>query len=208
MLYLVRHGETAANSNADELERSIQPYPLDESGLAGANHLVKTLRGMPDVRNVGEILTSPVKRAMQTAHIIGEGLGKPVRIVPELATLNTGYLAGQPAKSVRPIKHRYFDNPRAVIPGGDSLEAYTNKLAPTLKGLIESPEPHIAVTHNFVTTMTDAMKDTQGARVDIDRLKQKGPIDPAGIMVIKPDWSYLPIQPHLKSHQNVARQGS
>jgi len=72
-LYLVRHGITRANlDHVFQLDQE----PLAELGLEQAKEMVSFFRGI----KISRILSSPMKRAVETAHLLGE----EYRITPEI----------------------------------------------------------------------------------------------------------------------------
>ena len=87
-LYLIRHGQNDWN-----LEGKIQgrtDIPLNKTGLEQAAMLAKGMEHRPVTR----IFSSPLKRALQTAQIIGESRKAPVEIVEDLQEVDFGRWEG------------------------------------------------------------------------------------------------------------------
>jgi probable phosphoglycerate mutase len=109
-VWLIRHGESQGN-----LERRIQgwsDYPLTDLGRQQAAQLAERLadtvyapgskrehphRGSKDEWRecpIQELIASPLRRAAETARIIGDALGLPVRFEARLREYNFGPLNG------------------------------------------------------------------------------------------------------------------
>lgn len=95
-LYLIRHGESQGN-----LEGRIQgwvDYPLSEPGRQQAARLAERLAQpiVPGWRegSIYQLVASPLRRAAETAQIIGQALALPVRSDERLKEYNFGPLAG------------------------------------------------------------------------------------------------------------------
>jgi broad specificity phosphatase PhoE len=88
-LWLVRHAESQGN-----LEGRIQgwaDYPLTELGQRQAAQLAERLA---QEESIGALISSPQQRAAETAQVIGEVLGLPVRFDARLKEYNFGPLNG------------------------------------------------------------------------------------------------------------------
>ncbi len=90
-LYMVRHGENVANLTRQFSHRKID-FALTEKGLLQAQQTAEALRGC----SIDAIYCSPLKRALQTAQIIGATLALPVTVIEELRETNVGELDGRP----------------------------------------------------------------------------------------------------------------
>ena len=79
-LYLVRHGENLANLTREFSYRKVD-YPLTERGVRQAEQTAAhfaSLGARPGGRPIDAIFSSPLKRALQTAEIIGAATGHAV----------------------------------------------------------------------------------------------------------------------------------
>lgn len=88
VVYLVRHGRTALNA-AGQLRGRLDP-PLDAAGVAEAHALAKALQG----RDVGVVLSSPLRRARETAEAIAAACGLTVLLEDRLIDRDYGRWAG------------------------------------------------------------------------------------------------------------------
>ena len=108
---LVRHGQTDWNLAGRYQGQS--DVPLNENGRAEAHALAKQLQEQPFIA----IYTSDLKRAKETAEIIGVFLRLPVILEPRLREINQGEWEGQ---LVEVIQARYAAlwERRTVDPAG------------------------------------------------------------------------------------------
>jgi len=88
-LLLVRHGQTDYNK-ADLIQGQEKDIPLNDEGR---RQVQLTARGIP--LEVSRIISSPLKRAFQTAEIINERLRKEIELRDELKEFKYGNLAGK-----------------------------------------------------------------------------------------------------------------
>lgn len=114
-IYLMRHGETDWN-----IARRMQgraDIPLNANGLRQARQAAAGMRKLP----IDRILTSPLRRARQTAQAVAAGRGVPVLIEEDLVEMGFGVLEGIPLKE-SPECQVIFDNPEHYVPaeGGES----------------------------------------------------------------------------------------
>ena len=86
--YIVRHGETAANSR--NVVQGQNDVPLNETGLAQAARLAERLKAV----HFDAVYASDLSRAMRTARIIAPGAA--VVPLPELREWNLGDWVGLP----------------------------------------------------------------------------------------------------------------
>lgn len=138
IVYLVRHGENTANLTKELSHRRVD-YPLTEKGRLQAQQTAAYFIG----RGVTEIYTSPLKRACETAEIIGLTLGLPWTVVEDFREVNVGSLEGQPVtqslwKAHNEIIHSWFDGHADLrFPDGEShielVERFTQAIKPILE---------------------------------------------------------------------------
>jgi 2,3-bisphosphoglycerate-dependent phosphoglycerate mutase len=96
--YLLRHGQTDWN-----LEGRYQGHAdvaLNATGLAQAAAAAERLGGVP----IDRIITSPLIRALKTAAIVAERIGKPLHPERDLVERNFGGFDGQ---VIREVKQRH-----------------------------------------------------------------------------------------------------
>ena len=143
-LYLIRHGQTDWN-----LEGKIQgrtDIPLNQTGLEQAAMLAKGMEHRPVTR----IFSSPLKRALQTAQIIGESRNAPVEIVEDLQEVDFGRWEGltwEQARQQDPeIYKRWLLNPvEAAPPGGELQDEVRRRMGRAVRTLMERMDGDAAV---------------------------------------------------------------
>ena len=72
------------------MQQGSNDIPLNETGLAQARQAAERLRG----RGIASVVASPLSRARVTAEIVGEALGLPVSIDPDLREVSWGVHEG------------------------------------------------------------------------------------------------------------------
>lgn len=88
--YVFRHGETELNRQK-RWQGSGMDYDLNETGVVQAQSLVEKLKD----KGLEVIFSSPLKRAYQTAEVIGQTLNIPVIVKPDLRECFYGDAEGQ-----------------------------------------------------------------------------------------------------------------
>lgn len=113
---LIRHGQT--DWNREGLLQGSSDIPLNEVGRQQAEDALMTLRSRPwDV-----VLSSPLRRARETASIIAEGLGVPLGpAYPDLVERDYGPLEG--TSSAAAIERW----PSREYPGAESLDSVARR---------------------------------------------------------------------------------
>ncbi|WP_461170195.1 histidine phosphatase family protein [Arthrobacter sp. Z1-15] len=146
-LVLVRHGETDWNR-----ERRLQgrtDNPLNEVGRAQARKAGQLLAANQwDV-----VVSSPLKRAVQTAHLIAEALGlQPAGIVPGLVERDYGPAEGLPLNGLTEPQV----TAALAIGIGEPEDAVAQRALGALHGLAEhySGQRIIAVAHGTLIRLT------------------------------------------------------
>jgi broad specificity phosphatase PhoE len=94
-LFLVRHGENLANITREFSYKKVD-YPLTELGVRQAEQTAAYFAGMNDGQRIDAIFSSPLKRAVQTAEIVGAATGHDVTVIEELREINCGDFDGVP----------------------------------------------------------------------------------------------------------------
>lgn len=131
-LFLIRHGETAANREMRYVGTS--DVPLSEAGCGQAEGLAATLSGLP----VAAVYASPLRRAQETGGRIAVALGLALSTSAGLAEQSFGDWEGLTRAEVLargdgdPL-HRWEGDPGLAPPGGESLAAVQARIV----GLVE-----------------------------------------------------------------------
>ena len=190
MLTAIRHGDTQFNKGKERL-RGWLPIPLSKEGMQHAMDTAKYLKKISLVDSSKPILTSDLPRAVQTAHEIAGELGTNIEPRSELRDWNVGIYTGKSADETLSQVHHYIDNPDKKIPEGESYNEYYNRIFPLIKSLTESSDMNTIISHNRTMTLIHALTRSKGSAPSINDLKQKGPVEPGGLMVISPEWDTI-----------------
>lgn len=113
--------------------------PLSDQGVAQARAAADLLDGLA----LGDLLASPLQRALQTAEIIAERFDIDVARDPRLTDFDVGKWAGMTYQEVAasPEYQRYLaDSKTSGIPGGEGLEDIRHRAVSALEqALGDSP---------------------------------------------------------------------
>jgi probable phosphoglycerate mutase len=142
-VFLVRHGETAANA-----ARVLQTpdVPLSPRGLEQARRLAARLSGERVVR----ILSSDFARAVMTAEQVRDATGAQITLDPLLQERSFGDLRGTPYAELRQDPFA----PDFVPPGGESWQALHERVdrawEQIRRALAQQDGDLVVVTHGLV----------------------------------------------------------
>ena len=128
-LYLVRHGQT--NSNVSGILHSSTDVPLISLGLRGARRIASHIAASVPV---DALRSSPLNRALTTAHMIGADIAiKPIAL-PELVEMDFGALEGFTVERIE-AEHpetarrmRDLADDELAWPGGESRRAFHRRV--------------------------------------------------------------------------------
>jgi probable phosphoglycerate mutase len=154
VLTLVRHGETRAN--LDGVWHGSTDTELTERGLAQAQRVADHLASLQ--ADASALYASELQRARHTAEAIGEVLGLPVLVDPDLGEYRLGEWEG---KSFRELHHdhRLWEqmktDPDFAPHGGESPRQVTERFSGALQRIAEAHrgERVIIVTHGGALSM-------------------------------------------------------
>ena len=138
---LVRHGEseTAAAGIVGG------DAALTEAGRDQASEARRELAERPfDV-----CLTSPARRARETAALVLEGRDVPESVLPELADIEFGSFAGKPLPEYRAWIAAH--DPTEAPPGSESRVETLRRFCRAYRALLDRPEPHLLVVAHGLT---------------------------------------------------------
>jgi probable phosphoglycerate mutase len=150
-LILIRHGETDWN-----VEHRIQGHtdiPLNRAGLEQAAAIGERFRDL----DADVLVSSDLRRAMQTMSPIASLQGKPVSADERLRERNLGILQGKTREEAQRLAPEAFEifrsrAPDAPLEHGESLATFANRVIGVLLELAEQHEGRriVAVTHGGV----------------------------------------------------------
>jgi len=147
-LILVRHGETL--SNRENRVQGITDMELSDYGRMQADKLAESLKGEP----IERIVSSPLKRAYETAKAISRFHGAMIEADRDLQEMNHGdfeNLTIQELKEKHITVLRQWENDPAsvVMPNGESLHHLQRRAWSAIEGITETARNAIVVTHNM-----------------------------------------------------------
>lgn len=149
--YFVRHGET--DYNAQFRYQGLVDMPLNARGYDQVRSGAEALQDIPLVK----IYSSPLSRALESARLVAELHGLPVRTLDWLTELDHGELEGcnkEESDARFPGLHATWSaTPEKVkFPGGESLEDVALRCAGGLAGVAKADAGRTVamVTHQVV----------------------------------------------------------
>ncbi len=189
IVYLLRHGATAANREVPYrlLGRSLD-LSLDEEGTDQARRAGEALRG----HRLAAVYASPMVRALETAARVASPHGLEPVVVEGLIEADLGRWEGltwEQARAADPEHHEAFlAHPGTVpYPDGESFKDAQDRMIPTVAGLAaRHPGERIAVVSHNVTNRA-YLAGLMG--IPIDRAREIRQAN-GGISVIRYDWSH------------------
>jgi broad specificity phosphatase PhoE len=150
-LILVRHGETVWNR--EHRVQGMTDIALSERGRVQAAHLARCLMN----ENIDRIVSSPLKRAYETAMIIKQFHEAEVETERDLRELDQGDFEGLTFDELR-TRHEGFlrrwsaDPGATVIPNGESLDDLQVRAWNVMEKLMQASCTTLVVAHNFTIT--------------------------------------------------------
>ncbi|MEO6294692.1 MAG: histidine phosphatase family protein [Candidatus Limnocylindria bacterium] len=149
-LVLVRHGVTDWNREG-RWQGQLDP-PLSESGRREAGRVAQRIGGDPELRP-GRIVSSTLARSVETARIIGQGIGVDVQGEPRLMEIGAGEWEGRTHAELETDdgdRYRVWRASGGIgqPPGGEPIEAATRRVVELLGELAAADEaPTMLVSH-------------------------------------------------------------
>lgn len=179
--FFIRHGETELNKS-DSFRGDID-VPLNEEGKKQAEEIPNYLAAY----KLSALYHSGMQRTAQTLSPLEKAKGLPSKKMENLDSLDTGDFSGLPkSKENREKLEHYRENPEEVIPGGESVQNFRDRVDPLIFNVIkvgeESGAPSAACVHGSVIREISRLFDKS-----YDSLK----VEPGGIIgVFKTDDGY------------------
>jgi probable phosphoglycerate mutase len=122
-VYLVRHGENPANLTHEFSHRKVD-YPLTEKGRLQA---AQTAGFLASVR-LDALWTSPLRRAVETAVLVGRHQAVPVQVLEEFREMDVGILEGMVPQAeawglyAETMRRWFAGGTDTPFPGGESRD--------------------------------------------------------------------------------------
>jgi broad specificity phosphatase PhoE len=129
-LWLIRHGETEWSLSGRHTGRT--DIPLTDHGREQARALAPTLA----LQRFDTVLTSPMRRAIETCHLAG--LGENAKQEPDLREWDYGTYEGRTTNEIRADAPGWtvWDSP---IPEGESIDAIQARAQALIRKLLATP---------------------------------------------------------------------
>jgi broad specificity phosphatase PhoE len=162
-LYLARHGETDDNREPIRVQ-GFTDTPLNDTGRRQAHELADRVQGL----GLHSLWSSDLRRARETAEIVGERLGLPVRLDSRLREANRGEWEGRRFIDIeRESPECYAAWRRAGeqfrFPGGESLREQSDRVAASLDDIRGAEElPALVVCHGGTIRVALCARDPRG----------------------------------------------
>ena len=145
-LWLARHGETDENADGRILGR--RDPPLSAAGIEQAQALAARAARL----GLAALWTSPLRRARQTAEIVGRAAGLEPVVLDALIESDRGEWEGRLVADLAredPVGHAAFvaGDPGFGFPGGETLAAQRDRTHAALDVVRAGPRPALVVAH-------------------------------------------------------------
>jgi len=199
-LFLVRHGETADNVQMRYL--GTRDEPLTTNGIRQARQIAAALSELP----IGIIITSPLRRAADTAAQIQKACGVELRTDARLVEGSFGKWEGLTRSEVLKLGHqdaeelsRWETDPSFPPPGGESFESVRDRMI----DVVEQLRIEFGGASAVLVSHVGPIKALIASALSIPLLSSsRFFLDPGTISVV--DWSDSPLLRLFNSH---AHQG-
>jgi len=151
-LILIRHGQTLWNR--EKRVQGVSDIELSNRGRAQADSLARSLRD----EEIDTIISSPLKRAIQTAEAINRFHHLPIEHEEDLMELNMGDFEGMAFQEMMrnhgDLLERWIKDPSSVVmPGGESLAELQERAWGVVERITGKSGTILLAAHNF-TIMT------------------------------------------------------
>jgi broad specificity phosphatase PhoE len=147
-LILVRHGETLLNR--ENRVQGITDTELSDYGRMQADKLAESLQG----EQIERIVSSPLRRAYETAKAISRFHGATIEADRDLQEMNHGDFENL---TIQELKEKHIsvlrqwerDPASVVMPNGESLHDLQRRAWSAIEGITKTARSAIVVTHNM-----------------------------------------------------------
>ena len=149
-LILVRHGQSEANANG--VVQGRLDFGLSELGSVQARLTAERLKD----EQIDRILTSPLKRAAETARAIAELKGMTVEPEPALMEYDVGAISGLTGAQIREqypeVTSAFAYGRRPAFPGEEGRDTFRARLEGVMESLGQQEGSVLAVAHGGVVS--------------------------------------------------------
>jgi broad specificity phosphatase PhoE len=161
---LVRHGETDENAAARFQGRT--DTRLNDRGREQSRALALALRD----EGLRALYSSPLRRAAETAYIVGAALGLEPVFDERLVEADAGAWTGRMIADILATERSEYARWRAAdpsfrFPAGESVAEQAQRIAAALADVAAGPLPAVVVTHGGTIRATEGIERPTGASV-------------------------------------------
>jgi 2,3-bisphosphoglycerate-dependent phosphoglycerate mutase len=155
ILYCIRHGETTYNAEGRLQGQSELPV-LSDLGRRQSEATARALIGKP----IEALYASPLRRAFETAKVIGRALQREIGVDPRLKEIDVGIFQGQLRRDLErdhaeAIARWLSGDPDYVIPGGESRRQLARRGLAAFNDIRQSDyEQAVVVAHGGLLVST------------------------------------------------------
>ncbi len=198
-LYLVRHGETADNIGMRYL--GIRDQPLTAKGMQQARQVATALAALA----VRAVISSPMRRAVETARQVESSCGVELRLDARLAEGSFGRWEGLSRAEVLTLSstdaeqlRRWESDPSFAPPGGESIEHIQKRVLELVHELWIEFQNSSLVLVSHVGPIKALLAAALGISLQATR---RLILDPATISVV--EWGPYPVVRLVNSHAHL-----
>lgn len=162
MILLARHGETDANVSPERVQGWIDS-PLNARGRDQARQLAAAARP----HGIAALHTSHLRRASETAAIVGAALDLEPRVDERLAESRRGAWEGRLLRDIEREEPEAWAawlraGPAFRFPGGESLREHADRVLAALTDMGRGALPALAVCHGGTIRAAFACRHPRG----------------------------------------------
>jgi broad specificity phosphatase PhoE len=164
-ILLARHGQTADNVQPIRFQ-GFRDTPLTDTGRAQAHELADRVAGLEEP--IRSLWSSDLRRAAETARIVGERIGLAPRLDSRLREANRGEWEGHLFIEIERSDPERFAawmraGPSWRFPGGESLQEQQDRVLAALTDIHASSElPALVVCHGGSIRVVLCARDPHG----------------------------------------------
>lgn len=182
-IYLLEHSLTPKDGTSGEVVHGWNGAGITDDGRALVRD--KTAAFLKN-KDVGEVYSSDLRRAVETANALRDALGieKPNTERRGLRPMDVGTLAGQPKEEIAGVLDDLMARRWANAPGGESyakfLGRWTQELHRTIQEALGEEYRCAYVTHSHnLGSLTHVLSGGRGPT------KLESPVGPGGVIALK-----------------------
>jgi broad specificity phosphatase PhoE len=167
LILLARHGQTDFNAPPVRIQGTLDP-PLNDTGRAQARELAEQVAG----EGVVALYTSDMRRARETAAIVGERIGLEPVVEPRVRECAWGAWEGRLVEDIAREEPEHwqawlaagesFRFPSAPGKPGESLAEHMARTVEALEEIRHGPRPALVVCHGGTVRVAIASRDPRG----------------------------------------------